>query len=174
MRIRSAGRPAQVQTGPGSPEFERGVLGAAVSAKVIDGVERSVVQVMLDDDRPGFDAGLLDCPLLAEVRTPAGDVVARDLFDHDRFRRRLHDERAAGGDDLRGVLLMSEGELPPAYLRLAFLDVPVADTAGCDVVVARWEREAMVSALDGGREDGSLSGREHRGLLTMVEQRHPM
>lgn len=174
FRVESMGRPSQVQTAPGSPPFERGILGAALSPKQIDGTEHTVVQLMLDDDRPGFDPLLLDCPLVAEIRTPAGDVVTRELFDHDVFRRRLHAERAAGGDELRGVLLLTDGELPPAYLRLAFLTVSVADTAGCDLVVVRSARDELVGAIDAGRADGSLSEREHRGLLTTIEQRHPV
>lgn len=171
--MESMGRPAQMQTQPGSPEFEHGVLGAALSPKMIDGTEHTVVQVMLDDDRPAFDRSLLDCPLVAEIRTPAGDVVTRELFDHDRFRRDLHDERAAGGDELRGVLLLTNGELPPAYLRLAFLDVPIADTEGCRLVVVRSTRDDLLEAVDAGRVDGSISEREHRGLTITIEQRHP-
>ena len=173
MRIRSMGRGAQVQTPPGSPEFERGVLGAAISPKAIDGSEHTVVQVMFDDDRPGFDRSLLDCPLVAEVRAPADDVVTRELFDHDRFRRDLHAERAGGGDVLRGVLLLTDGELPPAYLRLAFLDLPVADTDGCDVAIVRSRREELIGAIDAARADGSLGDDEHRALTTTIDQRHP-
>lgn len=167
------GRPAQMQTAPGTPPYEGGILGAAVSPKLIDGDEHTVVQVMLDDDRPGFDRSLLDCPLVAEICTPAGDVVTRELFDHHRFRQELHAERAAGGDELRGVLLLTDGELPPAYLRLAFLAVPVVDTDGCDLVVIRSERAELLAAIDAGREDGSLDEHEHRGLRTTIQQRHP-
>ena len=167
------GRPAQMQTQPGSAEYDAGILGAALSPKMIDGSEHTVVQVMLDDDRPGFDPTLLDCPLVAEIRTPAGDVVTRELFDHDRFRKELHAERAAGGDELRGVLLLTDGELPPSYLRLAFLDVPLGDTGGCELVVVRPSRDGLIEAIDEGRADGSLTEHEHRGLLTTIEQRHP-
>ena len=173
LRVASSGRPAQMQTAPGTPPYEIGVLGAALSPKTIDGAEHTVVQVMLDDDRPGFDRSLLDCPLVAEVRTPAGDVVTRELFDHDEFRRHLHDERATGGDELRGVLLVTAGELPPAYLRLAFLAVSVADTEGCTLVVVRSDRDDLVAAIDAGKADGSLSLGEHRSLMTTIEQRHP-
>lgn len=168
------GRPAQMQTSPGSPPFEGGILGAAMSPKPIDGSEHTVVQLMLDDDRPGFDRSLLDCPLVAEMRTPAGDVVTRELFDHDRFRQQLHAERAAGGDELRGVLLLTDGALPPAYLRLAFLAVTLPDTEGCELVVTRTERAELLAAIDAGRDDGSLREDEHRGLRTTIEQRHPV
>lgn len=171
--MRSMGRPAQMQTTPGSPEFSAGVLGAALSPKEIDGQEHTVVQLLLDDDQPGFDTELLDCPLVAEIRTPAGDVVTRELFDHDRFRQQLHAERAAGGDELRGVLLLTQGELPPPYIRLAFLAVPVADTDGCDLTIVRAERAELVEAIDAALHDGSLSERHHRNLATTIEQRHP-
>ncbi len=162
-----------MQTSPGDAAFEAGVLGLAVSPKIIDERDQTVVQAMFDDDRPGFDPSLLDCPMTVEIRTPAGDVVTRELFDHDGFRRSLHAERSAGGDDRRGVLLLTNGAMPPAYLRLAFLDVPVADTADCSLVVSRFERDDLVAAIDAGRDDGSLSPGEHRSLSTMIDQRHP-
>lgn len=167
------GRPTQSQTAPGDTPYEAGVLGVAVHPKTIDGEAHVVVQVMLDDDRPGFDRSLLDCPLVAEVRTPAGDVITRELFDHDAFRRALDRERHAGGDDLHGVLLRTGGELPPAYLRLGFLALPLADTAGCSLVVSRFGRDELVEAVDAGRADGSLAAVEHRSLTTMIDQRHP-
>ncbi len=162
-----------MQTAPGEATYEVGVLGLALSPKMIDGGEHTVVQLMLDDDRPGFDRTLIDCPLMAEIQTPAGDIVTRELFDHDGFRQRLHAERAAGGDEMRGVLLLTDGQLPPAYLRLAFLTIPVADTDGCVLAVVRSERDDLVVAIDAGRAAGSLADSEFRSLTTMIEQRHP-
>ncbi len=173
IRLALGGQPSQMQTAPGDPPFEAGLLGVALSPKDIDDTPHTVVQAMFDDDRPGFDRTLLDCPLMAEVRTPAGDVVTRDLFDHAGFRRALQAERASGGDELRGVLLLTGGELPPAYLRLAFLDIPVAATDGCMLVVVRSERDDLLEAIDAGHADGSLSEREHRCLTTMIDQRPP-
>lgn len=172
IQIALGGQPSQMQTAPGDPSFEAGLLGVALSPKDIDGTAHTVVQAMFDDDRPGFDRSLLDCPLMAEVRTPAGDVVTRELFDHDEFRRALHAERADGGNELRGVLLLTGGELPPAYLRLAFLDIPVEETAGCSLVLVRSDRDDLVEAIDAGRADGSLRDEEHRSLTTMIDQRH--
>ncbi|MDZ7674509.1 MAG: hypothetical protein U5K30_05520 [Acidimicrobiales bacterium] len=173
IRIRSMGTPAQVQTSPGDAPFEHGVLGVAMSPKEIDGVEHTVVQLMLDADRPGFDQTLLDGPVVAEIRTPAGDVVTRDLFDHDEFRHRLHAERAEGGDELRGVLLLTNGELPPRYLRLAFLTTPVADTDGCDLIITRHDRDELLEAVDESHANGALADHEHQSLRVTIEQRHP-
>lgn len=173
IRLALGGQPSQMQTAPGDPPFEAGLLGVALSPKDIDGSPHTVVQAMFDDDRPGFDTTLLGCPLTAEIRTPAGDVVTRELFDHDAFRHELHAERASGGNELRGVLLLTGGQLPPAYLRLAFLDLPIGDTDGCTLVVSRSERNELVEAIDAGLQDGSLSDAEHRSLSTMIEQRHP-
>jgi hypothetical protein len=128
---------------------------------------------MLDDDRPAFDRSLLDDPMTAEVRTPAGDVLTRELFDHDEFRRRLHVEQSEGGDELRCVVLLTDGRLPPAYLRLAFLPVAVEATDGCDLVVVRHDREELLAAVRASRDDGRLSERDHRSLRTAIEQRHP-
>lgn len=174
LRTDLPGRPMQVETAPGSVPFERGILGIAVSPKDIEGSEHTVVQLLLDDDQAGFDRALLDCPMVAELRTPAGDVITRELFDHDRFRSQLHQERQAGGNELRGVLVLTGGELPPPYIRLAFLAVPVTDTGGCSLFVVRTERDDLLAAIDAGHADGSLTDREHRGLRTTVEQRHPV
>lgn len=173
IRIALGGRPSQMQTAPGDASYEAGVLGVALSPKTIDGAEHTVVQLMLDDDRPGFDRTLLDCPLVAEIMTPAGDIVTRELFDHDEFRQRLHDERTGGGGELRGVLLLTDGHLPPAYLRLAFLTVTVVDADGCLLAVVRSDRDDLVAAIDAGRTAGSLTDSEFRSLSMMIEQRHP-
>ncbi|MDE0801682.1 MAG: hypothetical protein OSA99_00015 [Acidimicrobiales bacterium] len=167
------GQPNQTQTAPGDTAYETGILGVAVHPKVIDGEDHTVVQIMVDDDRPGVDRSLLDCPMVAEVRTPVGDVITRELFDHDEFRRALDAERRAGGDDLRGVLLRTGGRLPPAYLRLGFLAVALSDTEGCSLVVSRFGRDELLEAVDAGRVDGSLAAGEHRSLTTMIDQRHP-
>src|SRR3546814_17064049 len=84
-----------------------------------------------------FDRTLLDSPLVAELRTPSGDVVVRDLFDHDRFRHDLRADQEAGGRVLRGVLVLTGGELPPPHVRLAFLPGSVSGTAGTTLAVVR-------------------------------------
>jgi hypothetical protein len=82
------------------------------------------------------------------VWSSAGDLVARELFDHDAFRRRLYAEREAEGDQLHGVLVLSEGELPPPYLRLAFLPVPLAGTAGHTLSVVRSARTELIDGIE--------------------------
>ena len=173
LKAELSGVAAQVETATGSGPYDMGILGLAVHPKEIDGLEHSVVQMMFDDDRSDFDPSLLECPLVAEVRTPAGDLVARELFDHDGFRRRLHAEREAEGDELHGVLVLSEGELPPPYLRLAFLPMPLAATAGHTLSVVRSGRGELIDGVEAGFADGSLTDRQRRHLIVAIEQRHP-
>jgi hypothetical protein len=173
LRVELSGVDAQAETATGSDPYERGVLGISVGQKEIEGTDHTVVQVMFDEDRPGFDAALLECPLVAEVRTPAGDLISRDLFDHDAFRQRLRVDRDVGDNDLRGVLLLTDGELPPAYLRLAFLPTPLDHMGGCTLVVVRSERHDLEGAIEQGYGDGSLTDGEFRGLMATIEQRHP-
>ncbi|MFP5579587.1 MAG: hypothetical protein ACLGIZ_15350, partial [Acidimicrobiia bacterium] len=109
LRLELIGGPGRVETAVGSPAWERGVLGVDVSALAVEGEDHTVVQVLFDDDAPGFDGTLLDSPLVAELRTPSGDVVVRDLFDHDRFRHELRADQEAGGRVLRGVLVLTGG-----------------------------------------------------------------
>ena len=81
--------------------------------------------------------------------------------------------RDTGDNDLRGVLLLTAGELPPAYLRFAFLDTPLARIGGCTLVVARSERVDLVASIEQGYGDGSLTDEEYQGLMTGIDQRHP-
>ena len=173
LRVELSGVAAQAETAPGSEPYDLGVLGVAVHPKEIDGLEHTVVQMMFADDRSDFDPSLLECPLVAEVRTPAGDLIARELFDHDAFRRRLHAERQADGDELRGVLVLSDGELPPPYLRLSFLPVPLAATAHTTLSVVRSARNDLIDGVEAGFADGSLTDRQRRDLIVAIEQRHP-
>lgn len=173
LRLELIGGPGRVETAPGSTAATRGVLGVDVRGLAVEGVPHTVVQVLFDDDVPGFERALLDAPLAAELRSPAGEVVVRDLFDHDRFRRQLHEERETGRSTLRGVLVLPAGELPPNYVRLAFLPVDVADTAGTTLAVVRTDVPELVAAVDDALARGEITDAEHRALCTTIEQRHP-
>src|SRR4029077_16704873 len=95
--IALSGRPVQTMAEDDrSPMGRRGVLGIDVAGRTLDGVDQTVVQILLDDDRPDFDRTLLDTPLVAELATAARAVIAREPFDHDRFRQTLLAEREAG------------------------------------------------------------------------------
>ena len=173
LTVELSGVTAQAETATGSDPYDLGLLGLAVHPKKIDGLEQTVVQMMFDDDRSGFDASLIECPLVAELRSSSGDLVARELFDHDVFRQRLHAERQAEGDELHGVLVLSDGELPPRYLRLAFLPVRLAATAGHTLSVVRSTRTELIDGVEAGFADGSLTDRQRRHLIVAIEQRHP-
>lgn len=173
LRLELIGGPGRVETSVGSPAWERGVLGVDVTGLAVEGVDHTVVQVLFDDDAPAFDRALLDSPLVAELRNPAGEVQVRDLFDHDRFRQALRADQEAGGDELRGVLVLTGGELPPPYVRLAFLPLPIGATAGTTLAVVRTDVPELVMAVDDALEREEIDEVEHRGLLTTIEQRHP-
>lgn len=168
------GRPVQTMAeDAGSPMGRHGVLGVQVSGRSIDGQDHTVVQILLDDDRPDFDRTLLDAPLVAELSGPDGRTLAREPFDHDEFRRRLRSEREAGESILRGVLVLTDGELPPPYVRLAFLPVPLGDTAGITLVVRRTTVTELLHALDDAYERGEVTDRERQAVTMTIEQRHP-
>ena len=173
LRLELIGGPGRIETAIGSPAWERGVLGVDVSSLAVEGVAHTVVQVLFDDDAPAFDRDLLDAPMVAELRTPTGDVVVRDLFDHDRFRQELRDDQESGRSELRGVLVITGGELPPPYVRLAFLPVDVAGTAGTTLAVVRTDVADLVMAVDDALEREEIDQTEHGALLTTIEQRHP-
>ena len=174
-----AGGPTQVMTrdlpvvdGP------HGVLGIDVASRTIDGHPWTVVQLLLDDDHPLFDRTLLDAPIVAEVRThghPDGPPVALALepFDHDAFRRRLQAEQSAGETTTRGVLVRTGGELPPPYVRLAFLPIELAATAGTDLLVRRTTVAELVAGVEAAHGRGEISDDDRRALLISIEQRHP-
>ncbi len=173
LRLELIGGPGRVETAPGSPASARGVLGVDVTDITVEGEEHTAVQVLFDDDVPGFEVSLLDGPLVAELRNPAGDVVVRDLFDHDRFRRELLAEQQAGESERRGVLVLTGGELPPHYVRLAFLPMALADTEGTTLAVVPTEVHELRSAVDDALERNEIDEVEHRALLVSIEQRHP-
>jgi len=173
LRLELIGGPGRVETAPGSPAAERGIIGVDVSALVVEGDPHTVVQVLFDDDAPGFDRTLLDAPMLAELRNATGDVVIRDLFDHHEFRQRLLAEQQAGGNELRGVLVLPSGELPPRYVRLAFLPVPLDRTVGAQLAVVRTDVESLRKAIDDARRDGNIDAIEHRSMSLALGQRHP-
>lgn len=175
-----AGGPTQVMaqdlpavTGP------HGVLGVDVASRTIDGHQWTVVQLLLDDDHPLFDRTLLDAPVVAEVRTHGHEgcgtpvTLALEPFDHDAFRRRLAAEHEAGESTTRGVLVRTGGQLPPPYVRLAFLPVGLAETAGADLLVRRTTVAELVAGVEAAYATGEVTDDDRRALLVAIEQRHP-
>ena len=156
-----------------------GIVGVDVASRTIDGHHWTVVQLLLDDDHPLFDPTLLAAPIVAEVRThghgggsgPA--VIALEPFDHDAFRQQLQAEQAAGESTTRGVLVRTGGQLPPPYVRLAFLPIELAATAGTDLLVRRTTVAELVAGAEDAYARGEITDDERRGLLVSIEQRHP-
>lgn len=168
------GRPAQVLAEDDrSPMGRHGVLGIDVTGRTLDGEDHTVVQVLLDDDRPGFDPTLLHGPMVAEVRRPDGTVLAQEPFDHDRFRRQLQDERRAGTSLTRGILVLTDGELPPPWVRLAFLPIEVTATAGSVLTVRRTTVVELLEAVDRAYARGEITDQERQALVVTIDQRHP-
>ena len=175
-----AGGPAQVMVqDQGARTGPHGVLGVDVASRTIDGHHWTVVQLLLDDDHPLFDRTLLDAPVVAEIRThghqDCGDPVALAIepFDHDAFRRVLQAEHAAGESTTRGVLVRTGGELPPPYVRLAFLPIELAETAGADLLVRRTTVAELVAGVEAAHAKGDIGDDDRRALLVSIEQRHP-
>ncbi len=158
---------------PGSPGGRDGLVGVDVSSRDVDGVAHTVVQLLLDDDVAGFDRGLLDGPMIAELAD--GDrVVAREAFDHDVFRRRLLAERQAGTSTTRGILVLTEGEPPPPWVRLAFLPVPIESTAGQTLRIVTTTVPELLAGVDEAYGRGEVTDEERRALIVSIEQRHPI
>jgi hypothetical protein len=150
-----------------------GVLGVDVATSTIDDRPWTVVQVLLDDDHPLFDPTLLDAPMVAEVRAPDGSVVALEPFDHEAFRQKLRRERDAGESTTRGVLVTTQGDLPPPFVRLAFLPIDLAATAGTVLAVHRTTVATLVSGIEAAFARGEVTDDDRRALLVSIEQRHP-
>jgi len=171
-----AGGPTQVLTAE-QPAITgpHGVIGIDVAARTIDGRHWTVVQLLLDDDHPLFDRTLLDQPVVAEVRGRHGEgaVLALEPFDHDAFRQRLQAERGTGERTTRGVLVLTGGQLPPPYVRLAFLPIELAETAGARLAVRRTTVAELVAGVERAHAAGEVDDDERRALLVGIEQRHP-
>jgi hypothetical protein len=150
-----------------------GVVGVDVAATTVDGASLTVVQVLLDDDVTGFDRSLLDAPVTAELLDATGAVVHREMFDHDRFRRTLLAERGAGERTTRGVLLLTGGELPPPWVRLAFLPLPLGATRFHRLVVRRTTVDELRSGVEVAAAAGEVTDEERRAVLVVLGQLHP-
>jgi hypothetical protein len=150
-----------------------GLVGVDVAAATVDGAPCTAAQLLFDDDVTGFDRSLLDAPIAAELLGPDGGVVTRELFDHDRFRRTLLAERAAGERITRGVLLLTGGELPPPWVRLSFLSVPLADTRFHRLVVRRTTVGELQAGVEAAHAAGDATDDERRAVLTALGQLHP-
>lgn len=173
LSVELDGGPRRLIVEEPSAEVPAGVVGVDVAPRDIDGSAHTVVQVLLDDDVEGFDTTLLDAPLVAEVRGADGAVLARDLFDHDAFRRRLRVERDRGRSVARGVMLLEHGALPPPWVRLAFLPVALADTAGSTLHVADSTVERLRAGIESAHAAGELTDDERITALRTLEHRHP-
>jgi len=173
-----------------------GILGVDISPRTVGDSHFTVVQVLLDDERPDGDRSLLSCPLVAEVtRPPAGgildtvaaatleeseprlpsdpDVVASALFDHDAFRRKLKAETDAGESITRGVLVLDNGELPEPWARFAFVPIPLRVTAGLELRIYRSSVEELNSGVETAFAAGRVNEDERRNLLMSIDQHHP-
>lgn len=150
-----------------------GVLGVDVAGRTIDGRRWTVVQLLVDDDHPLLDRSLLDGPVVARVTEPDDTVRALEPFDHDGFRRRLHAERLEGESTTRGVLVLTDGELPPPYVRLAFLPADPGELLGTTLTVATTTVEELVAGAEAAHGRGEITDDERTALLTAIDQRHP-
>ncbi len=172
-RIDLTGAPLQLMAHDAPGVLADGLLGIDVSAGSVEGTVHTVVQVMLDDDRPGFDRTLLDGPLLADVIDAGGSLVARELLDHDRFRRELLAEREQGVEERRGVLVLTGGEPPPPWIRLAFLPVALPATARCSLVVARSTAEELLAGVEAATGAGEMTDDERAAAVATIGHLHP-
>lgn len=157
----------------GSAGARDGILGVDIAATTVEGQTQSVVQVLFDDDVPGFDTTLLDAPMVAELVDHDGAVMLREPFDHDRFRQQLQRERAAGESTTRGVLLLTNGELPPPWVRLAFVPVAIETTDGASLVVRRTTVAELNDGVEAAFAQGALTDEQRTAVLTSIAQRHP-
>lgn len=178
LRIHLTGAPLRFHADvTGGVVEEVGILGVDVSPREIAGVQYSVVQLILDDERRDDEGSLLDSPLVADVVPPDADEsaapMARALFDHDEFRTKLRREHEAGESETRGILILNEGELPPEWIRMAFLQIPLRVTAGLDLVVHRTTVRELVDGVETSFAKGEATDAERRNMLVSIEQHHP-
>ena len=79
----------------------------------------------------------------------------------------------AGESATRGVLVRTGGQLPPPYVRLAFLPIGIAATAGADLVVRRTTVAELNAGVEAAYAGGEITDDDRRALLTSIDQRHP-
>lgn len=169
----SGGRARVAPGDNGSTYVGQGVLGLDVAPRQIERTDYTVVQVLFDDDEPDFDRTLLEEPMVAELRDEHGDLLVREPFDHEQFRQQLLQERQAGESVRRGVLVLTDGELPPAWIRLAFLPVSLDTTSGATLEVRRTSVTELRAGVEQAYAEGRIGDAERHALLTSIDQRHP-
>ncbi len=103
----------------------------------------------------------------------AGSLAARELLDHDRFRQELLAEREGGVEERRGVLVLTGGELPPPWIRLAFLPVALSATAGSSLVLARTTAEVLLAGVEAATAAGEMTDGERAAAIATIEHLHP-
>ncbi len=173
IRAELGGGPGRSMVAPGSAGARDGILGVDVAPTTVEGQPQTVVQVLFDDDVPGFDSTLLDGPMVAELVDHDGVVMLREPFDHDVFRRQLQRERSEGESTTRGVLLLTNGELPPPWVRLAFLPLAIEVTDGASLVVRRTTVAELNEGVEVAYGKGALTDEQRAAVLTSIAQRHP-
>jgi hypothetical protein len=171
--IQLTGDPVRVMAGEPATVLADGVLGVDVRGTSVEGTPHVVVQVLLDDDRPDFDPDLYDAPVVVDVLGSDAVMLASELADHDAFRRALRDERDEGRPERRGVLLLTDGELPERWVRLAFLPLPLDSTDGATLVLRRAATDELVAGVERAYADGAIGDAERTAALTTIEHLHP-
>ena len=71
------------------------------------------------------------------------------------------------------MLVRTGGELPPPYVRLAFLPIELAETAGADLLVRRTTVAELVAGVEAAYAKAEITDDDRRALLITIEQRHP-
>jgi hypothetical protein len=71
------------------------------------------------------------------------------------------------------VLLLDDGQVPEPWVRLAFLPVTLATTAGTTLQLQRTTVDELVEGIERAAADGAMSSAERTGALTAVEHLHP-
>jgi hypothetical protein len=171
LRVHMTGAPVRVDA---TSTTIPGVLGLDVARRDVDGLPYTVVQLLLDDDHPWFDPTLLDGAVVAELISDAdGAVLAREPFDHDGFRRRLRAEQESGESTTRGILVLDDGELPPRWIRLAFLSIDLVRTVGATLVLRRTTFEDLADGVEAARARNEITAAERDGLLLTIDQHRP-
>lgn len=150
-----------------------GLAGVEVVGRRIEERDHTVVQVLLDDDAPGFDTTLLDAPVVVDVVAADGTLITRELLDHDATRRQLQAERLAGRSEIRGVLVLTDGELPPPWVRLAFVPLPLEATAGTRMVLRRTSVQELLAGVEAAFVAGEMTDQQRQVAIRTIDQRHP-
>ena len=71
------------------------------------------------------------------------------------------------------MLVLTGGELPPPWIRLAFLPIALSATVGGSLVLTRTTAESLLAGVEAATAAGEMTDGERAAAVATIEHLHP-